>query len=79
MVERAKPVIRAIKLTPPRPSARASKAANRPLMPFFAVCGSTDSLFYGRALKENEQLKDRVEIKRSPRLVRSFFRAESVG
>src|SRR6516225_1332354 len=35
-------------------------------------------------LKQNEQLKDRVEkdlaqIKRSPRLVRSFFRAESVG
>lgn len=34
-------------------------------------------------LKQNEQLKDRVEkdlaqIKRSPRLVRSFFRAESV-
>src|SRR5215467_9333134 len=29
MVERAKPVIRAIKLTPPRPSARASRAANR--------------------------------------------------
>jgi transposase len=34
-------------------------------------------------LKKNEQLKDRVEkdlakIKRSPRLVRSFFRAESV-
>ena len=37
-----------------------------------------------RPLKKNEQLKDRVEndlakIKRSPRLVRSFFRAESVG
>jgi transposase len=35
-------------------------------------------------LKQNEQLKARVEkdlakIKRSPRLVRSFFRAESVG
>jgi transposase len=35
-------------------------------------------------LKQNEKLKDRVEkdlaqIKRSPRLVRSFFRAESVG
>jgi len=37
-----------------------------------------------KPLKKNEQLKDRVEkdlakIKRSPRLVRSFFRAESVG
>src|SRR5262249_37502996 len=29
MVERAKPVMRAIKLTPPRPSARASSATNR--------------------------------------------------
>jgi hypothetical protein len=37
-----------------------------------------------KPLKKNEQLKDRVEkdlakIKRSPRLVRSFFRAESVA
>ena len=37
-----------------------------------------------KPLKQNEQLKDRVEkdlagIKRSPCLVRSFFRAESVG
>src|SRR6516165_4171700 len=37
-----------------------------------------------KPLKQNEKLKDRVEtdlaqIKRSPRLVRSFFRAESVG
>jgi hypothetical protein len=35
-------------------------------------------------LKQNEQLKARLEkdlakIKRSPRLVRSFFHAESVG
>lgn len=37
-----------------------------------------------KPLKQNEQLKARIEqdlakIKRSPRLVRSFFRAESVG
>ena len=37
-----------------------------------------------KPLKQNEKLKDRVEtdlaqIKHSPRLVRSFFRAESVG
>src|SRR6516225_8542213 len=37
-----------------------------------------------KPLKQKEKLKDRVEtdlaqIKRSPRLVRSFFRAESVG
>jgi transposase len=37
-----------------------------------------------KPLKKNEQLKTRVEkdlarIKRSPRLVRSFFRAESVA
>ena len=37
-----------------------------------------------KPLKKNERLKDRVEkdlakIKSSPRLVRSFFRAESVG
>jgi hypothetical protein len=37
-----------------------------------------------KPLKKNEQLKTRVEkdlasIKRSPRLIRSFFRAESVA
>jgi hypothetical protein len=90
ILKRAKPVMRATKLTPPRPRARASMAANRrrlcsfrtgaicryrlrraracaarimprryvdrfpaviPSIPFFAGCGSIDSVDYGQALR----------------------------
>ena len=52
-------------------------------LPGYALPTSSFATTWAR-IKKNERLKDRVEkdlakIKRSPRLVRSFFRAESVG